>query len=277
MEKTLSFECKGRMIGLADDIVYMQKMFWCNASARQLHMSVMKPRHYFPYDPVGTYPVIVFLCGGAFQKCDRNVWMPNLAFFAERGYCVVSVEYSTLAYTEFPEQIKEIKAAIRFLRAHAEEFSIDPEHIAIMGESAGGYLAALAAVSNGFGDYEEGENLDQSSSVQAAIPLYPVTYMNRSGKPQGKTYDPIRIRTDNMPDLTDFVDGTEPPIALFHGTGDVQVSCEHSKRLYDKLIAAGDRTELYLIEGAGHADRMFVEPCVKEIMLQFLDEAFGRG
>ncbi len=276
MEKTLSFECKGRMIGLADDIVYLQKMFWCNASARQLHMSMMKPRHYFPYDPVGTYPVIIFLCGGAFQKCDRNVWMPNLTYFAERGYCVVGVEYSTLAYTEFPEQIKEIKAAVRFLRAHAEELSIDPDRIAVMGESAGAYLAALMAVSNGHKEYEEGPNLDQSSDVQAAIPWYAVTHMDRPKGEKAKTYDPIRIRTDNMPDLVDFVDGTEPPIALFHGTNDVQVNYSHSKRLYDKLIAAGDRADLYLVEGAGHADRMFVEPCVKQIMADFLDEAMGR-
>ena len=274
MKHVMKIKPEGAMYGLASEIVYWQKDYWCNASARQLKMSFMKPRHFFDYDPRGTYPLIVFLCGGGYQKCDRNVWIPNLVYFAEHGYAVASVEYSTFAYTEHPEQIQEVKAAIRFLRANADIFNIEKDHIAIMGESAGAYLACLCAMSNGVKEYEKGPYPEESSDVQAAVSLY--TPVGGKPKAEGKTFDPIRVRTDNFPSLVELASGKVPPFCLFHGTDDVQLSCQGSIDIYEQLTAAGNDAELYLIEGAGHADRLFVEKEAKAEMLKFLDRVFGR-
>lgn len=74
---------------------------------------------------------------------DQNVWTPELAWFAKRGFAVASIDYSVTARAKFSNQIEVVKLAIRYLKAHAEELGLDPQRFVAMGESAGGYLAAL--------------------------------------------------------------------------------------------------------------------------------------
>ena len=69
---------------------------------------------------------------------DRSVWLPELMRFAARGYVAASIEYRTSNEAQFPAQLTDVKAAVRYLRAHAEDYSIDPGRIFAMGESAGG-------------------------------------------------------------------------------------------------------------------------------------------
>lgn len=270
MKTILQLERRLPMIGLATDIVYQQKMYWCHCSARPLRMSVMAPRQHYPgIDPTGRWPLIVFLCGGAWQKVDHNAWLPNLVAFVEHGYAVASVEYSVLPYTEHPEQVMEIKAAIRYIRAHAEVFSVDPGRIAIMGESAGGYLAGLAALTGDDPQYKDTHDPAQSDAVQAAVCWYPPTglqLMDNSG---------LRVRVDNFPDLCGLVSPKSPPFLLLHGLADSQVPYQQSERLYDALQTAGIRSDLYQIDGADHADCLFVQPEMKGHILDFLDDTLG--
>jgi acetyl esterase/lipase len=264
MKKQIKIETPEPLIMLSDTIVYDQKPYWCNSSARQLCLSFMAPRQYYEYDVKGDRPLILFLCGGGFAKMDRNVWMGELAWFVKKGYAVASVEYSTLPYTAWPDQITEIKLAIRFLRAHAREYKIQPDKFAIMGESAGAYLANLAALSSGDKKYDAGGFLDQSSEVQAAVSFYCVSKLSGveiNGAPNLKDF----------PDLPPLAAGTAPPFLFLHGTGDKMVDCTHSEVLYDALVSSGVRADLYLIEGADHADIHFVQTEIKEIILSFLD------
>ncbi|MDD3337075.1 MAG: alpha/beta hydrolase, partial [Eubacteriales bacterium] len=162
MKQTVQFPVKDHVVTLAADIVYGQRQEWCEAKYRQLKLSFMKPRCHYPYDVPSTYPLVVWICGGSFIEVDRNVWMPELVDLVRHGYAVASVEYSVTSLTRFPQQLEDIKQAIRFLRAHAEELQIQPEHIAIMGESAGGYFSALTALTNHDKRYDKGEYLEQS-------------------------------------------------------------------------------------------------------------------
>lgn len=276
MKEVLQVSADQPLIALASKIVYAQKPYWCNCTVRQLAMSFMKPRNYFPYDRPGTYPVLVFICGGGFQKQDINAFAPELAYFAKNGYAVACVGYSTLPYTEHPEPLKEIKEAIRFLRAHAKEMEIDPNKIAIAGESAGGYLAALAAVTVDDPDFMEGGNLDQSSAVQCAALWYPLSRMNAEHPKTAQTHGKLVVRTDNYPDILDFVTPQTVPMCMIHGILDNQVDYEHSVRLYEKLQKVGVDSDLYLIEGANHGDELTFQDTVKEKVLAFLNKALHR-
>jgi probable DNA metabolism protein len=143
MKKTIKLTAKEPLIALADGIVYAQRPDFCDITTRDLRVSLIRPRAFFDYDKRVVWPVVVFICGGAWTEMDRNAWIPELAWFAKKGYVIASVDYSVTARTRFPQQIVDIKEAIRFLRAHADKLGIDPNRFAVMGESAGGYLAAL--------------------------------------------------------------------------------------------------------------------------------------
>lgn len=259
------------MIGLASEIVYLQKPFWCNMSARSLKLSFMAPRCYYDYDlhPQKALPLIVFLCGGAWQKMDRNAHMPNWAYFVDRGFAVASVEYSTMPFTEYPEALVEIKTAIRFLRSHAEQFHIDPDKVAIMGGSAGAYLANLAALTGNAPEFKNGYYENEKDSVQAVISLYTPSF------PGPEAQKVLRVRVDNFPDLCAVAQKQQeplPPFLLLHGTEDNQVSHNESIRFYETLSARGCTCDLYLLEGANHADAAFVQPEMKQLMADFLEK-----
>ncbi len=201
------------------------------------------------------------------MKQDRSVWLPELVFFAKHGYTVATVDYSTFVSTEFPEQLIEVKTAIRFLRTHASELNIDPARFASMGESAGGQLATWVAVTGDDPAYKTNDYPDQSDAVQCCAAWYPVTHINQFPKPEN-----MRIRTDNYPDTCALANSNTPPTFLVHGTADSQVPHTQSIRLHDKLCDLEVACELYLLNGADHSDPKFVQPKVQEKMLGFLNK-----
>lgn len=259
---------------LAADIVYSQKQEWCEGKYRQLKCSLLKPRCHYPYDEDRTYPLLVWLCGGSFAEVDRNLWMPEMTYFAKRGWAVLSVDYSTTQLTYWPEQLEDVKAAIRYARAHARDFHIDPDRVAVMGESAGGYLSALAGCTNGAARYEKGDYLEQSSAVQAVVAWYPATELSAlCSRPWEETHMPRYV--PDYPDLCPLVTGDAPPTLVLHGTGDTLVPCGQGEMLYEALQRAGVDSDLYLIEGANHADHPFVQDEVKAMILEFLNRRLG--
>jgi len=254
------------MISLASEIVYMQESYWCDCSARQLKLSFMHPRRYYAYDlSVKANPVLVFLCGGGFKQMDRNVWIPNLVYFAEHGYAVACVEYSVLPDTKHQDQLMEIKTALRFLRANAEELCIDPDRIAIMGESAGAYLAALAAFTGDSDDNPKHLYADQSDSVKACVTWYTSIFpLKQAAVPEG-------CCAKDFPDLRNLITSRTPPCLLMHGTEDEQVPCVQSELLYAALQKQAIPCDFYLIKDAHHADPLFVQTEIKQIVCDFLD------
>ncbi|MDR1444249.1 MAG: alpha/beta hydrolase [Treponema sp.] len=257
MKRTVKVQVKDASIALAAEIVYGHRPAWGSLSYRPLTLSFMRRRE------GGTLPLIVWLCGGGFTEVDRNVWIPELVWFAKRGYAVASVDYSTAYRSRFPQSVEDVKLAVRFLKARAAEYGIDPARVALMGESAGGYLAALCALTPG--EFDPGGDC----KVQAAVPWYPPVRIAEMRASIDKTTLPHDIAA--YADITRYVTPEAPPFLILHGSGDDLVPLSQGELLYDALQQAGAAAEMVVIEGAGHGDIAFVQDEVKKIILDFLD------
>ena len=283
MRKVFEIEPRESTVFLTSDIVYGYRIEFCNAQYIPLKLSIMKPRYYFPYDTKQVLPTIVFLCGGAWVENDKNVWLPELAWFAKRGYAVASIQYAVTAKSRFPDNILNVKQGIRFLRSHSEEFGIDTDRIILMGESAGGYLTSLCAATNNTRDFDKGDNLDQSSQITAAVAFYPPAEPGdilrgkvepTAGNPTPAVPPQFDMPADTFlyPSVVDYISKDTVPMLLLHGLADDLVDPSNSERIYKALQNAGVCSELFLVKDAGHADYRFIQPEMKEQILAFMDE-----
>ena len=273
MKQHLHIQPEEKVIILSSQIVYGQRIEWCGSTWRQLKMSFMRSRQYFSYDPQERLPLMIFFSGGGFTTVDRNVYMPELTWFAKRGYAAARIGYSGTARTCFAMQLEDAKLAIRFLKAHAEEYGIDPDRMIVMGESAGGYLCSLVGLTGKNNRFDTGDYQEYSSAVQGVIPFYPVVNTASLFDDQRKTPLPSDIK--NFFNLTELIDKDTPPFLIFHGTADSTVPVEQSELLYDALTAHGIRADLYTIEGAKHADAHFFQPEIKQLILDFMNSVLG--
>lgn len=241
-----------------------------------------------------THPCIVYIVGGGFSFVSKERNLYDRYEIAKAGYVVASVQYHVISNGIYSDAVKDIKAAIRYLRTNAKEYGIDAENIAVWGESAGGYLAAMVGTTNGVKEFEVGENLNQSSDVKATIDYYGLSDLTKIGA----DYDEEAANshyTTSSPDgqyihgkysgLTsldkpevvakanpiNYVDKDDPPFLLFHGTQDFSVSPSQTLLIHNALREAGVSSTRYVIEGAGHASAEFSDPQVIKIIIDFLD------
>ena len=282
MKKTLTVPVTREALTLISGMTYARVPSWYGFTKEDLKMDLVMPKHAEGHAPM---PAVLWLCGGAFCVVDRSVWMPQMIDLARRGYVVGSVNYRTSNAVPFPAPLQDVKAAIRFLRANAAEFCIDPNRIAVMGESAGGTMASLAGVTAGLSEYEVGEHLDTSSAVQAVVDFYGLTDMSTM---------PDHSEDANVADWTmeaflggvtpekldrtsavNYVGKDTPPFMILHGSADITVAMANSENLYAKLIECGIPAEFYVLEGAAHGDDMFYQPPVIDLIDAFLKKHLG--
>lgn len=121
-------------------------------------------------DAEGTWPCVLDIHGGGWQKRQVEADKPMMERLAQRGFVTALVSYRLSTEAQYPAAIHDCKAALRCLRAHAKELKLDPERIGCMGGSAGGHLSGLTAMTSGLAEFEgEGPFKEQSSAVKAAI------------------------------------------------------------------------------------------------------------
>ena len=282
MKKTLNIPVTHEALTLITGMTYARVPSWYGFTKEDLKMDLVMPKNATGHAPM---PAVLWLCGGAFCVVDRSVWMPQMIDLARRGYVVASANYRTSNAVPFPAPLQDVKAAIRFLRANAAEFCIDPDRIAVMGESAGGTMASLAGVTAGMTEYEVGENLDTSSGVQAVVDFYGLTDMSTM---------PDHSEDANVADWTmaaflggvtpekldrtsavNYVTEDTPPFMILHGSADITVAMANSENLYNRLTDCGVPTEFYVLEGAAHGDDMFYQPQVFDLIDAFLKRHLG--
>lgn len=226
---------------------------------RPLLLDILRPEE----PPKGKLPVIVFIHGGGFSKGNKEMGLRDNARLAERGYFTVTIEYRLSGEAIFPAAIEDCKASIRWIRAHAEEYGVDPERIGVWGTSAGGNLSALVGTS---GDVEElegdGGNADQSSRVTCAVDCFgPSDFLSimehRGGEGRGE-YGYIGGPFDEHEDLARLasprwhVTEDDPPFLIMHGTEDPVVPFAQSEELNEALSEAGVDVTFVPVEGAQH-------------------------
>ena len=222
----------------------------------------------------GPYPGIVCIHGGAWRFGSRGFlnmkapWLGNqsaLEYLAARGFVVVTISYRLVPTTDFDGQLADCKAAVRWLRANAAKYRVDPDHITSCGYSAGGHLACLLGVTTPADGLEgAGGNPRQSSQVQAVIDLFGPTDLttwawNRDTE-DGVFVPLIGARLKDRPDLyrraspiTYLRAGrTYPPFLIMHGTVDTMVPIGQSKELAAKLQELGVKHRFVEMAGAGH-------------------------
>ena len=127
---------------------------------------------YKPKNQSGKLPAVVGIHGGGWAKGSKKNFGKHSRYIAERGYVAVAINYRLSGEAPFPVHIQDCKAAVRWLRANANKYGIDPNKIGAIGHSAGGHLAALMATANDVPELEgNGGNAGFSSTIQAAVPM----------------------------------------------------------------------------------------------------------
>lgn len=231
-------------------------------------------------------PLIVYVHGGAWRAGSKSD-MP-LRSLVKQGFVVASLDYRLSTEAQFPAQVHDIKAAIRFLRAKGKDYKIDPLRIAIAGSSAGGHLAALVGVTNGVKELEGevGEQRSASSDAQAIISLFGASNLESilgQSTPHGLS---VRVpalqlllggKPTEKPELARLaspvrhVDGSDPPLLLIHGDADPQMPFEQSRELQRAYEAVKRPVQFKAIPGGEHGGMEFYDEERMALMARFLE------
>jgi len=270
-EETIKLDAEDPVYYLDENVTYAQQDAWFGHVTRDLKMNII-----YPQTDQKRYPCVIWICGGAWTQMDKGAHIPYLADLARRGFTVASAEYRLGHEAPFPGAIIDIKAAIRFLRAHAKRYSIDTEKIGIAGESAGGYLTAMVSLIRD-NELEKGAHLDQSSAVQAACPWYMPCDIAKMARESNMRL-PFFAGDINDSQYTGIINPVNhitqyaPPFLILHGTEDTTVPFEQGKMFFDALIKKNIDARLLILKGAEHADARFFQRPLWDIIAGFFKD-----
>jgi acetyl esterase/lipase len=235
-----------------------------------------------PRDGAGPFPAIVCIHGGGFRAGKRESHDALCVKLAERGYVAATVSYRLAPDHQFPAAVHDVKAAVRWLRAHAADYRIDPARIGALGTSAGGSLAQLLGVTAHVPRFEgEGGNPEQPSDVACVVNIYGANDFTKS---YGRSKDahevlPLWFGGDLSTHRARHIEGSPlfwvtpaaAPTRCIHGTEDDHVALEQSQWLIEQLVAAAVPADLVVLEGAGHGFKGADATRAKQAIFTFFD------
>ncbi|WP_142502632.1 alpha/beta hydrolase [uncultured Klebsiella sp.] len=236
---------------------------------------------------------ILWIPGGGFRGVDKNMMVAEVQYLVEAGYIVASMYYRGSHQAHYPEQLKDVKTVLRFLRAHAGEYDIDPQYIGVMGRSAGGHLSLMAAMNTE--SYDTDEWAGFSSKVQAAYDLFGpadiVTLMENDEiqmRNPGHRWKKIEdthagallggdpaIMKERAKEacVKYFINHEMAPVLIMHGDNDPLVPLTISEDIYNDICRAGleYRVDFYVVKNGGHGTPEFFQPETQQISLGFFN------
>lgn len=249
----------------------------------------------------GPFPVIVSIHGGAFKKCDKRDFemISDMLFGLDKGYAVVGVNYRLSGEAQFPEPVKDIKQAIRYIIDHSKEYNLDPDKIVVWGGSAGGYFAVMSGMIHSislFDDVYSSQTVPRISGVIAWFP--PIDFLNMDnelreigllntypdheseespeslflGEPILKSHEKI-----NQSNPENYISEDMAPMFIQHGKADRIVPYKQSENFIKtviKKLGNRDKIKHEFFEGAGHGDKKFSEASNLIEIYQFIEQCF---
>jgi acetyl esterase/lipase len=235
----------------------------------------------------GPYPAILCIHGGGFRAGDRHGYDGLIKRLAENGYVAVTVEYRLAPKYQFPAAVYDCKAAVRWLRANAAKYHVDPQRIGVTGGSAGGHLAQFLGVTADVKEFEgDGGNPEQSSRVSCVVNYFGPSDFTHS---YGKSVDAAEVLPlflgGNLEQAREkhirssplfWVTPNAAPTLCIHGTKDNYVAYEQAVWLVDRLLAANVEAALLTIQDAGHGFRGADAEKADAAMIAFFDKHFKK-
>ncbi|HVR86586.1 MAG TPA: alpha/beta hydrolase [Planctomycetota bacterium] len=265
--------------GAPDEIVFESGIEYSRPGGEALQLDLARPK-----SPAGKCPAILCIHGGGFRAGKREGWDGRCKMLADRGYVAATVTYRLAPKFPYPAAIHDVKAAVRWLRASAEKYSIDPGKIGVTGDSAGGHLAQFLGVTGGVERFEgeaEGGNPGVSSRVRCVVNWYGPSDFTKS---YGKSVDaaevlPLWLGGDDTKEHPKHIEASPlywvtpaaAPTLLLHGTKDPYVAFEQAEWIRDRLQAALVEVELVAFEGAGHGFKGADAEKAQKAMVDFFD------
>jgi acetyl esterase/lipase len=243
----------------------------------------LKADVYFPTEEAGI--LLIYIHGGGWRSGSRNGGSGFLDFPAllRAGYTLASIDYRLAPEYKMPAMIEDVKCAVRYFRAHAIDYHIDPDRIGVWGTSAGGHLVSMLGTADETSGFDIGEYLDVSGRVQAVADLF--------GPANMQSY-PVNPRTTlvaqtifGVSDLSDpalaatspvtYISPDDPPFLILQGEVDQTVPVSQSQELYDKLTAVGVDAQLVIVRGGGHGlndpDQTPTRAELTQMIVEFFD------
>jgi len=269
----------------SEDMVAYENVIYSVVDNRELKLDIVLPKYL--NSPA---PAIVDFPGGAWRICNKSV--DDARLYTEYGFVGVSVEYRTSDIAIFPAAVHDCKAAIRFLRAHAKEYNINPDKIGVTGISAGAYFAALLGTSDN-DKYLEGDGgyPQYSSTVQAVVDHFgPIDFLNgndttglglkninsfSASESPGALFlgGPIDERKEmaKLASPLSYIDANDPPVLIIHGEKDGMVIIRQSELLFEALKKAEVECKMLRVKNADHQYRSYmygvqINPSTEEII-----------
>ena len=289
-KQKMKVEITEGQIDVISNIIYSQVTLR-NAN-RPLKMTLLVPR------TQEAKPAIVYYPGGGFTSANHEKFIEMRMALAKAGFVVAAAEYRTVP-DRYPALINDAKAAVRYLRAHARKFGIDPQRIGVIGDSAGGYVAQMMGTTNGEKQFDTGDFTEVSSDVQAAVTIYGISNLMNIGEGYPEAIQEVHKSpavTEALlihgPSFADFAGESilsdpqkaleaspighikqgMPPFLIMHGSADKLVSPIQSEQLYRALTEKGNQADYIEVEGAGHGDLYWFQPAIIDTVGRWFKE-----
>lgn len=263
---------------LPKEVAAEEGVVYKSLGQRKLHMDIFYPEK----SREEKYPAVLLIHGGGWRTGDRSLMVPMAQQLAKRGYVAATVEYRLSLEAPYPAAVQDLKAAVRWLRAHAEEFPIDTSRIAAFGTSAGGQLAALLGTTNrnkkleGVGPYS-----DHSSAVQAIVDVdgilafkHPESEEGRmAGQWLGGSYEEVPENWEEASALTHADEHTPPVLFIsssfprFHAGKNDMIEILDKNNIYSEAYALPESPHSFWLM------HPWFEPTL-EYTVNFLDKVF---